>query len=278
MKTRNVYIALLSLFFFVGWNVLSAQDFFEEDFVQKMSFEEKLLHVRSIMVEGDQQATIARSQKKVDKALQGFLETEFMEKYKEMKLEAETLAATFKAHSQRLTPKEVSRVRIAYAKIADKFNLLLVDIKNDFMDRKKLKTIRTHPDMYSNSLQYKLRELKEEYSRDFEVVVAETTGSDMYSAAPLAAIFGMIKLAVDFTNYLATARFEARRVKEEHLQMYFIEPYSFSHWDEIMVSEGDIYNQAMETQDYPQADNSEMNPFEDDEVNSAKPKKKKKNN
>lgn len=277
MRTRIVYTAFLSLLLSLSFSAVSAQDFFEEEFVQKMSFEEKLLHVRSIMVEGDQQATVARSQKKIDKALRGFLETEFMEKYKEMKLEAETLAATFKAHSQKLTPTEVSRVRKAYAKIADKFNLLLVEVKNDFMDKKKLKTIRTHPDMYSNSLQYRLRELKDEYSRDFEIVVAETTGSDMYSAAPLAAIFGMIKLAVDFTNYLATAGFEARRVKEEHLQMYFIEPFSFTNWDEIMVSEGDIYNQAMENQDYPQADNSEMNPFEDDEVNSAKPKKKKNN-
>ncbi|MEL7124050.1 MAG: hypothetical protein AAFO07_31720, partial [Bacteroidota bacterium] len=208
-------------------------------------------------------------------ALTGFLETEFMEKYKKMKLEAETLVATFKAHSSSLTPAEVSRVRKAYAQVAEDFNLLLFEIKNDFMDKKKLKTIRNHPDMYSNSLQYRLSELKDDYSRNFEVVVAETTGSDMYSAAPLAAIFGMIKLAVDFTNYLANANFEARRVKEEHLQMYFIEPYSFSNWDDIMVSEGDIYNHAMENQDeFPQANNEDINPFEE-EVNSAKPKKKK---
>lgn len=275
MKARNFYTSIITLLFCACFNMLSAQEFFEEEFVEKMSFEEKLMHIRGIMVEGDERATIARSQKKIDKALTGFLETEFMEKYKKMKLEAETLVATFKAHSSSLTPAEVSRVRKAYAQVAEDFNLLLFEIKNDFMDKKKLKTIRNHPDMYSNSLQYRLSELKDDYSRNFEVVVAETTGSDMYSAAPLAAIFGMIKLAVDFTNYLANANFEARRVKEEHLQMYFIEPYSFSNWDDIMVSEGDIYNHAMENQDeFPQANNEDINPFEE-EVNSAKPKKKK---
>ncbi len=277
MKTRILNTVLFILVFCINFSSVSAQEFFEEEFVQKLSFEEKLLHIRGIMVEGDERATMARSHQKVDKALQGFLETEFMEKYKEIRLEAEILAATFKAHSQKLSPNEVSTVQKSYAKIADKFNVLLIEIKNDFMDRKKLKTIRNHPDMYSNSLQYKLRELKDDYSRDFEVVVAEMTGSDMYSAAPLAAIFGMIKLAVDFTNYLVTANFEARKVKEEHLQMYFVEPFRFKHWDDIMVSEGDIYNQAMENQDYPQVNNNEVDPF-DEEVNSAKPKKKKNNN
>lgn len=278
MKTRLTFTILFSLVFSVCFNSLSAQEFFEEgEFVQKMTFEEKLFHIRGIMVEGDERATMARTHKKIDHALRGFLETEFMEKYKEMKLEAETLAATFKAHSQSLSPAQVSEVSKAYSKVADKFNLLLVEIKTDFMDKKKLKTIRDHPDMYSNSLQYKLRQLKDDYSRDFELVVAEMTGTDSYSAIPLAAIFGMIKLAVDFTNYLSTMSYEARRVKEEHLNEYFIQPYKFTPWDEIMVSDGDIYNHAMENEEYSPGGEEKMNPFEDPQPDSAKPKKKKKN-
>ncbi|MBK7870677.1 MAG: hypothetical protein IPJ74_08335 [Saprospiraceae bacterium] len=276
MKPGIFYITILTLAFCICFNSLHAQGFSEEEFVQKLTFEEKLTHIRGIMVEGDERASTARSQKKIDKALQGFLETEFMQKYKEIKLEAETLVAAFKAHSQKLAPDDVREVKKAYAKIADKFNMFLVEIKYDFMDRKKLKTIHDQPDMYSNSLQYKLSELKDEYSQDFQVVVAEATGSELYSAVPLVAIFGLIKLAVDFTNYLATANFEARRIKEEHLRDYFLMPYSFRSWEEIEISEGDIYNHAMENQDYPQ-ENGEVNPFEE-ETNSAKPKPKKKNN
>ena len=278
MKTWIFFTTLFALFSMAYLNTLQAQ---YDDYIDNLSFDDKLRYVREILVEGDERATTARSHKKTDEALEGFLNTEFMKKFKEIKLEAESLAATFKAHAPMLSPDDVRRVRIAYGHIADKFNMQLLDIKKDMMDRKTQKLIRTHPEMYSNSLQYKLSELKDDYSQDFEKVVAEVTGSDSYSAIPLVAIFGLIKLAVDFTNYIAMANFESRRVKEEILEFRLIEPYSFRNWDDILVSEGDIYNQAMDDNyDNPVADDlfDPSNPFEDDkETNSSKPKRKKKN-
>ncbi len=194
------------------------------------------------MVERDEQAVIANSQKNLDKALHGFLNTEFMQKYKNLKIEAESLAATFKAQSARMAPGDVALVKNANTRIVDKFNRQLIEIKRDFLDKKKLKLIRKNKEMYSNSHQFNLRELQDAYSQDFERVVAKVTGSDMYAAIPLAAIFGLIKLAKDFTEFLARSNFEARRVKEEHLNQYFIEPYSFRSWFEIEMLEGDIYN------------------------------------
>ncbi len=275
MKTSTLPIVFLLLALCLGCYQTKAQEYYEEGYVEKMSFEEKLLHIRGIMLEGDEMATMARSQNKIDKALEGFLQTEFMEKYKEIKLEAEILAATFKAHSQVLPPSEVARVKKAYSTVADQFNMLLLDIKNDFMDRKKLKAIRSQPEMYSNSLQYKLSELKDDYSQNFERVVAEATGSDMYSAVPLAAIFGMIKLAVDFTNYISAAKFQMHQVKEEHLQAFFIEPYKFKDWIDIEISEGDIYEQAMQNDQYSDEETYEMNPFVEEKKET---KAKKKNN
>ncbi len=273
MKTKILTIITPIFIFCFCFHQADAQDYYEEGYVEKMSFEEKLLHIRSIMIEGDEMATMARSQNKIDKALEGFLQTEFMEKYKEIKLEAEILAATFKAHSQVMAPSEVSRVKKAYTLIADQFNTLLLDIKNDFLDRKKLKAIRSQPEMYSNSLQYRLGELKDDYSQNFERIVAETTGSDMYSAVPLAAIFGMIKLAVDFTNYISTAKFQMRKVKEEHLLAYFIEPYKFKDWIDIEISEGDIYDQAMQEEEYTDEETYEMNPFVEEKKGTQKKKK-----
>lgn len=289
LKTRNMKpcflpAALLLLAISLSTS-LEAQEFFDSGgIVEKMSFDEKLRNIRSIVIEGDERATTARSHEKIDKALQGFLETEFMVRFKDIKLEAEILAATFKAHSPKLAPEDVARVKRGYSQVADEFNLLLLDIKKDFMDGKTMKLIKSHPDMYSNSLQYKLRELKDDYSQHFERTVAEVIGSDTYSAIPLAAIFGLIKLAVDVTNYIAMANFESRRVKEEHLNTFFIEPYSFRAWEDIEISEGDIYNQAMQTMDeeHPQVNRDTMpddltDPFIRDgqDVNSAKPKKKK---
>ena len=148
-----------------------------------------------------------------------------------------------------------------------------------------MKTIKDNPEMYSNSLQYRLSELKDSYSQNFEKAVAEVTGTDAYSAIPLVAIFGLIKLAVDLGNYIAMVNYEAKRVKEEHLQMYFIEPYRFRNWEEIEIGAGNIYNQALNDGYLDNGQNgldtlskdTEMNPFYDEEINSAKPVRKKNN-
>ena len=157
---------------------------------------------------------------------------------------------------------------MAYTRIADEFNRFLVQIKRDFMDRKKLKVIKNSKELYANSLQYQLRELQDSYSQDFERVVAEVTGSDMYAAIPLASILGLIKLAKDFTEYLVRAHYEARRVKEEHLNQFLLEPYSFRSWFEIEMLEGDIYNNFDETNemysDQEESWEGDMDPFEDD--------------
>jgi hypothetical protein len=258
-------------------------DFFDEPGPVKMSFEEQLLHVRGIMVERDAQSAVAESHKKIDKALHGFLQTEFMQKYRELKVEAESLVAAFKTQASQIPPKDVARVKKAYERISYQFNDQLVEIKRDFMDKKKLKLIKNNKEMYSNSLQYKLRELKDDFSQDFEVVVAEVTGSDMYAAVPLGAILGLIKLAADFTDFLIRSGYEARRVKEEHLTQYLMEPYRFKGWEEIMMLEGEMYpSEFMNDEPFPGGENEEyledMDPFVDEiPVDSLQPGKPRKN-
>lgn len=268
---------------------LIAQDFdkFKDDAgVEEfniINFENNLNYVRGVMTErnSQQQAIVAKQFNQLDKTLHGFLQTEFMLKFRELKIEAESLASTFKAQANQIPPEDVAKVKLAYIKIADQFNLQLTEIRRDFLDKKKMKMIRFNKEVYANSLQYRLRELKDIYSHDFERVVAEITGSDEYSAIPLAAILSLIKLAQDFTEYLINANYEARRVKEEHLNQYLVEPYRFRDWVEIEMIEGDIYNnfndQNNMNSDYLQDDLiEEETPFEEEEPVSLKPKTKKK--
>lgn len=246
-KITAIKILLLTL---VATSVMFAQDFekFKDDAgVEEFNinnFETNLNYVRGVMTErsNQQQAIVAKQFNQLDKTLHGFLQTEFMLKFRELKIEAEALASTFKAQANHIPPQDVAKVKRAYIKIADEFNRQLVEIKRDFLDRKKMKMIRFNKDVYANSLQYRLRELQDLYAHDFELVVAEVTGSDEYSAIPLAAILSLIRLAQDFTEYLINANYEARRVKEEHLNQFLIEPYRFRDWIEIEMIEGDIYN------------------------------------
>ncbi|NND34156.1 MAG: hypothetical protein HKN76_16330 [Saprospiraceae bacterium] len=285
MKSSHILKYICSLVLLTMMHLVGAQEFeeFKDDAGVKefniINFENNLNYVRGVMAERDERAVVAASHNVLDKTLHGFIQTEFMLKFRDLKIEAESLAATFKAQANNIPPTEVAKVKKAYIKIADQFNRQLVEIKRDFLDRKKMKMIRFNRDVYSNSLQYKLRELKDVFAHDFERVVAEVTGSDEYSAIPLAAILGLIKLAQDFTEYLVNARYEAKRVKEEHLNQFLIEPYRFRDWVEIETIEGDIFNNYM-NQDMYNEDSSEsfdeMDPFlEEDETPVSLPPGKK---
>ena len=206
-------------------------------------FNENLNSVRGIFIQQDERVGQAKSYKKIDQSLQGFLETEFMKKFKNFRLEVESLMSTFKAHQNSFKPAEVAKVKKAYAKFSDKFNMNVLDIKRDFVDGKKLKFIRKYPDMYAASLELKLRDLADDYSQNLERSIAELTGSDEYSAVPLLAILSVVQFGVEFTNYLTRMRYDARRVKEEHLDQYFVEPFKLKRWEEIEMVGGDIYNQ-----------------------------------
>ena len=231
---------------------------------KEMDFERRLEYVRAAMIADDEQATVAMAHVKVDKALHNFLQTEFMIRYKDLKIEAESLTATFKAQTSQMSSADVGKVKLAYSRIAEDFNRFIVEIKRDFMDRKKLKVIRNNSEMYTNSLQYKLRDLKDSYSQNFERVVAEVTGSDMYAAVPIAAIFGMIKLAKELTDFFIRSSYEARKVKEEHLNIYLLEPYSLRPWYDIEALEVNMYEDLEMDLYEREEDLEEMDPFEYD--------------
>lgn len=305
MRVSNLPRTLLALVACLSFYTVQAQyedydtydDTYQKSYAERLEeFDNNLREARDYLQNQDDMARQARTHKKIDEGLQGFLETAFIQKFKELRLEMESLAASFKAYSENLRPEQVIKVKKAYFRVSDNCNKLLFDIKRDFLDRKKLKHIRQYPEMYSASLELRLRDLQEDYSQNFEKTIADITGTDSYSATPLMAIFGIIKFTVDFTNYLSRVRFENNKMKEEHLEMYFIEPFRFRTWEEIEAISANIYGDDANSggmddgqDDYYAPDNYEpeppieesqsdstrvINPFED-EVESLSPKKKK---
>ncbi|MCB0632252.1 MAG: hypothetical protein R2824_15585 [Saprospiraceae bacterium] len=309
MSVSNLPRTLLALVACLSFYTVQAQfedydtydNTYQKSYAERLQeFDNNLQEARDYLQNQDDLARQARTHKKIDEGLQGFLETDFIQKFKELRLEMESLAASFKAYTENLRPEQVIKVKKAYFRVSDNCNKLLQDIKRDFLDRKKLKHIRDYPEMYSASLELRLRDLQEDYSQNFEKTIADITGTDSYSATPLMAIFGIIKFTIDFTNYLSRVRFENNKLKEEHLEMYFIEPFRFRTWEEIEAISANIYGEDPNTD---QGDNGQssydsepqhieeaqsdstrvINPFED-EVESLSPKnkppqpKKKKNN
>lgn len=223
MSTRILCSTPLFILAFMGQPTAYAQPTFDETLVQ----------MREVMLFEDERAETARSHIKIDEALQAFLDTDFMKKYKEIRLESESLVSTFKAHTAEFSPEDIAEVKKAYIRTADQFNALMLEIKKDLLDKQKIKYIKKYPDLYSASMELRLRDLQDEYTQTFERSVAEVTGSDAYSAIPIAAIISLVKLGIDLTNYLVRSGFESKKIKEEHLNIFLIEPYKFKDWESI---------------------------------------------
>ena len=239
--------------------------------INSLDFNQTMQLTKNMISQRDNQALRARHSRKISESLEGFLQTEFIKKLKDFKLEVETLTSTFKSKQQSFTPDEILKVKKAYAKFADKYNFQLREIKNDFMDRKKVKMIRKFPDMYGNTLELKLRELSEEYAQTLEKAVAEVTGSDEYSAIPIMAIMGIIQLGMDFSNFLATRQYDVRKIKEEHLNRYFIQEFKLKSWNNIQtVSGGGGYDNYNNEDNYQPSDNGMNNLDMDTPYSSGK--------
>lgn len=211
--------------------------------------------------------------KNVDKALYGFLQTDFMRRFRDLKFNAENEVGRFKSMSNQLEPEQVARVKSAYTKIAHQFNQELEAIKRDFLDRKKMKLIKNNKEMYTNSLRYRFQELQDDYSQNFLRILVETTGDDRYASATIAAIFGLIRLTRDITNFLLEAKHNARMIKEEHLNRFLIEPHSFKPWYEVeMINAnagfGDFdsgYDTMNESETPTDGDFEEMVPWDEED-------------
>ncbi len=173
----------------------------------------------------------------LDESLVNLMETDFMKEFEAMRIRAEGAVAAFKAVQIDYSPQDVTRVKIAYTKVANAFNKKLNDVKLDFLDKEKLKMISKFPDMYSSGIENDMRDLRNFYSQNFQLVLQEVTGGDI-DGAFLPLLLGVVELASKFSNYLAKVKYRKRTITNEYMDLYFVEPNKFTHWDEILPSEG----------------------------------------
>ncbi|MEO1517821.1 MAG: hypothetical protein AAFV95_22565 [Bacteroidota bacterium] len=177
--------------------------------------------------------TAAFGQKKVSGAMGKFLQTEFMTTYMNLKIEAENAVKTFQSNQDRYQVQDVSRVRAEYDKIAAQFNALLEGVKNDFLNKKKLKYIEKFPDSYSDGLQMKLYKLSDHYAKGFQQSLADATANEIDGVAVLLLIGEIIGLTKGMSDYFSKLRREARRYNQAYLHKHLVSPHRWKSWDEI---------------------------------------------
>lgn len=180
----------------------------------------------------------AQPNKKVGPALSKFLNTEFMMKYRDLRIEAESAAIGVQSRKDEIKPADLIRLRTAYDQTATRANQLIEGVTQDFLNAKKLKSIAEFPDMYSDGLRFKLQDLSSFYTSNFQQTLADAavTNNDKDGSAVLLLVIELIGLTKGLTNYFAEIKREARQYTEAHLQEHLVQPYRWRYWDELAGS------------------------------------------
>ncbi len=182
---------------------------------------------------------------KISGALQEFMQTEFMRKYNDLKIKAESEITAFIGTSATYEPNDVARVQIAYDRTAQRFNGLLEKIKADFMDNQKLKYITKFPGSYSRGLELDIRELSDFYSAELQQTLADVTGNQQDGSALLVLLIDLVKFSSSAIQHFKRIKQEARRYNDSYLNRHFIQPNRFKTWAELSGNgtyQNDTYN------------------------------------
>ena len=185
---------------------------------------------------------LAAQPNKVDGALHSFLNSEFMVKMNDMKIEAEAAVRTFKQQSMSLDPEAVKRVRIGYDQTSARFNQVLINIKADFLNPKKLKFISKFPDDYLKGLELELYQLSDFYAVNFQQPLADAQAENVDGGAVFLIISELIGLSKGLFTYFGQIRQNSRQYNEAYLQQHFYKPYRMRQWDEVNQGGFDSYN------------------------------------
>ena len=154
-----------------------------------------------------------------------------MVRFSDFKNQMETDARDFFARQNAYSVKDVRRVQMAYDKTGAKFNQIMLEVKQDFMDKEKVKMINKFPDMYSNGLKGKIDGLEDFYKANFQQTLADVTEKD--GSALLLVLVDLIKTAGELSQYFKNAKFEKQYMNDQYIQQNLVAPNKLPSWMEL---------------------------------------------
>ncbi len=169
---------------------------------------------------------------KVDKALDGFLKTEFMQQFLDLRAEAEAAARGFQKVADQYQPMQAQKIESGYEQTANHANGILRGIVADFSDSKKMKYIADYPDHYAKGLKADLQELSTAYANRFRQPLAELTKEETDGMPWLLAVTQLISLTSQLVDHIGKVRLEKRRFTQEYLDAHLYQPFRFHTWEE----------------------------------------------
>ncbi|MFN9378589.1 MAG: hypothetical protein ACK6BQ_01195 [Bacteroidota bacterium] len=174
-----------------------------------------------------------QKREKMDLALRAFIETHFMQKFKDLRLESENLVLTFKENKQNYSAADINRVKTAYQKTVDKFNAQLLDIKADFMNERKLQYIQDFPEDYTSGLTSDINDLTSFYQSNLQLTIQDVTDATVDGNSLLSLVAELAKLVPGMVSSISELRSSVKKFEDTYLEDKLIVPYKFKTWEEI---------------------------------------------
>jgi len=175
----------------------------------------------------------SQKREKMDGALRAFIETPFMQKFKDLRLESENLVLTFKENKQNYSAAEINRVKTAYQKTVDKFNAQLLDIKADFMNERKLQYIQDFPEDYTSGLTSDINDLTSFYQSNLQLTIQDVTDATVDGNSLLSLVAELAKLVPGMVTSISELKSSVKKFEDTYLEEKLITPYKFKTWEEI---------------------------------------------
>lgn len=174
-----------------------------------------------------------QKKEKMDGALRAFIETPFMQKFKDLRLESENLVLTFKENKQNYSASDINRVKTAYQKTVEKFNAQLLDIKADFMNERKLQYIQDFPEDYTSGLTSDINDLTSFYQSNLQLTIQDVTDATIDGNSLLTLVAELAKLVPGMVTSISELRSSVRKFENDYLEEKLIGPYKFKTWEDI---------------------------------------------
>jgi hypothetical protein len=166
-------------------------------------------------------------------ALNGFLSQDFFSEYDVLCERAEDAVRQFKFVQHKYSASEIADVKNAYNASANYFNAVVLNIKNDLLNKQKRKFMIQFPEDYAKQVEADLFRAREFYETNFQKEIVQVTNGEITGLAFLALLPELIGYAK--TAFAAYKKIKAEMAKfnESLLQKQLVEPYTFRMWDEI---------------------------------------------
>lgn len=165
--------------------------------------------------------------------LNSFLSQDFFDEYDELSTRAEDAVRQFKYVQHKYSPSEIEDVKKAYNASAGYFNSVVLNIKNDLLNKQKRKFMVQFPQDYAKQVEADLYRAREFYESNFQKEIIQVTNGEITGVAFLALLPEIIGYAKTAFAAYTKIKAEMKKFNDNLLQKQLVEPYTFRMWDEI---------------------------------------------